>query len=144
MSVAHIDEAVRKRREEVLRAHLAAEHAGDTAAILATFSHPRYELVGGTGRVYEGAAEVERYLRDRRKAFPDLRTELIALHHSDEDVIAELWLIGTHRGALGEIDATGRAFRCRTACFFEFADADLVGIRVYFDLGSIVRQLAGG
>lgn len=143
MSVAHIDEAVRKRREEVLRAHLDAERSGDTEAILATFAHPRYELVGGTGRVYEGGEDVARYLRERRKAFPDLRTELSALHHSDDHVIAELWLIGTHRGALGELDATGRAFRVRTACFFEFADADLVGIRVYFDLGSIVRQLAG-
>lgn len=143
MTVAHIDGALRKRREDILRAHLAAERSGDTAAILATFSHPRYELVGGTGRVYEGAAAVEGYLRARRVAFPDLRTELVALHHCDTDVIAELWLSGTHRGALGELDATGRAFKVRTACFFEFDSADLVGIRVYFDLGSIVRQLAG-
>jgi steroid delta-isomerase-like uncharacterized protein len=144
MTVAHIDGALRKRREDVLRAHLEAERAGDTDAILATFAHPRYELVGGSGRVYDGAEDVSRYLRDRRAAFPDLRTELIDLHHSDRDVIAELWLLGTHQGALGELDATGRAFRCRTACFFAFDGDDLVGIRVYFDLGSIVRQLAGG
>jgi steroid delta-isomerase-like uncharacterized protein len=143
MTVAHIDGALRKRREDVLQAHLDAERSGDTAAILATFAHPRYELVGGTGRVYDGAEDVGRYLRDRRVAFPDLRTELISLHHSDHDVIAELWLLGTHRGALGELDATGRSFRCRTACFFSFEGDDLMGIRVYFDLGSIVRQLAG-
>lgn len=140
MGVANQQE-LRDERESLIRAHLDAERSADPSAILATFTHPRYELVGA-GRVYEGAAEVRRYLEERRKIFPDLHTELIEIWHADDMVVAELWLMGTHRGEIADVAASGRSFRCRTACFFEFAGSGLVGVRAYFDLGTIARQLA--
>ena len=76
-------------------------------------------------------------------AFPDQRNELIALHHADDAVIAEFWLLGTHRGPLGGLEPTGRSFRCRMAAFFVFEGARLVCERVYFDPGTILRQLTG-
>lgn len=142
MTVISVDEGLRRKREAAIHAHLEAEAAGDPQAILATFAHPRYELIGGTGRAYDGPEQVLRYLVERRHAFPDLHTEIVALYHATDVVAAELWLIGSHRGRLGDVDPSGKAFRCRVASFFEFRDAGLVGIRTYFDMASIARQLA--
>ncbi|TMB70165.1 MAG: nuclear transport factor 2 family protein [Chloroflexi bacterium] len=60
------------------------------------FAHPRYEIIG-TGDVYDGRDEVERYYRESRVAFPDQRNELISLRHAGDAVIVEFWLLGTHR-----------------------------------------------
>jgi steroid delta-isomerase-like uncharacterized protein len=136
-----IEEAIRKRREALVREHMDAENRHDLKAAAATFHHPRYELIG-THRVYDGPEEVAHYFRESRTAFPDQRNELIALHHADDGVIVEFWLMGTHLGKIEGIEPTGKAFRCRMAAFFLFEADKLVCERVYFDAGTIARQLA--
>lgn len=136
-----VGDELTEAREATLNRHLEAERSGDPGAILATFAHPRYELVGN-GRVYDGADDVRRYLTDRARVFPDLHTEVIHLWHSPTVVAAELWLSGSHSSGLGEVAAPGRQFRVRTACFFLFDGEGLVGVRAYFDSGTIARQLA--
>lgn len=129
------------QRVAAIDAHLAAERSGDPEAILATFAHPRYELAGN-GRVYDGAQEVHAYLVGRRKAFPDLHTDVIHLWHDPQAVAAELWLSGTFRSSHADVGVQGRHFRVRTACFFLFEGVGLVGVRAYFDSGALARQLA--
>ena len=131
---------VRAWREDVVRRHMESENVHDFDATLATFSHARYELVA-TGQVHDGDREVREYFRASRAAFPDQRNELISLRHADDTVIVELWLLGTHTGRLGALEPTGRAFRTRMTAFFIFDDAGIVCERVYFDSGSILRQL---
>ena len=135
------DRTLEATREAVLHDHLDAERSADPDAIIRTFTHPRYELVG-TGRVYDGNDEVRTYLIERSKVFPDLHTEVVNFWHSPDVVAAELWLSGTHVGGLTDVTASGRGFRCRTACFFLFEGEGLVGVRAYFDTGTIARQLA--
>lgn len=132
---------LRTRREEIVQRLVDAINAGEPEDAAAVFSHPRCELVG-VHRVYDGHDEVVTYLAERRRAFPDQRYELIKLHHSDDAVIAEFWLMGTQQGPIGGVPASGKAFRCRMAGFFEFDDDRLVCQRLYFDVGTIARQLA--
>jgi steroid delta-isomerase-like uncharacterized protein len=136
-------EDLRRRREEIVVRHMQSENVHDFATTLATFARPRYEIVP-TGEVHDGPDAVMEYFRRTRSAFPDQRNEPIALHHADDAVIAEFWLLGTHRGELAGIAPTGRSFRCRMAAFFLFEGADLVCERVYFDAATILRQLTGG
>jgi steroid delta-isomerase-like uncharacterized protein len=105
-----------------------------------TFHHPRYELIG-TGEVYDGAEEVARYFEDTRTAFPDQRNELVALHHTDDAVIVEADLRGTHEGPLRGLPPTGRKFEMRFCAVFVFEEERLVCERVYFDSNTILRQL---
>ena len=63
---------VRERREAVVREHMESENRHDFDATLATFGHPRYEIVP-TGDVYDGAEAVRRYFAESRAAFPDQR-----------------------------------------------------------------------
>jgi steroid delta-isomerase-like uncharacterized protein len=136
-----VDATLRGLREDIVRKLIDATNGGDPTTAAALFTEPRIELVG-QGRVYDGYDEVVNYLTERRRAFPDQRYELIAVHHADDAVIAEFWLMGTQRGEIGGLPPTGKAFRCRMAAFFEFRGTDLVCQRLYFDVGTIARQLA--
>lgn len=132
--------AMRQRREAVVREHMDSENRQDFAATLATFSHPRYEIVP-SGEVYDGQHAVARYYSVTRKAFPDQRNKLIAMHHSDDSVIVEFDLMGTHHGPLGSVAPTGREFTCRMVAIFFFEGDKITCERVYFDSATIQRQL---
>jgi steroid delta-isomerase-like uncharacterized protein len=131
---------LRERREAIVREHMESENHHDFDTTIATFTHPRYEIVA-TGDVYDGEEQVRRYYSETRTAFPDQRNELVALHHLDDGVVVEFDLLGTHSGPLRSLAPTGRSFRCRMAAFFEFDDNRIVCERVYFDQATILRQL---
>ena len=117
-----------------------SENHHDFDTTIATFDHPRYEIIA-TGDAYDGEQEVRRYFAETRTAFPDQRNELIALHHAQDAVIAEFDLLGTHLGPLRSLPPTGRSFRCRMAAFFLFEGDRITCERVYFDQTTILRQL---
>ena len=139
--VTPIGTKLHQRRRQLIERLLTAQNRGDLEAALACFTHPRYELIGNN-RVYDGADEVRHYYEVTRGYFPDLRFDVIAVHHGDDAVVCELWMTGTHLGSGRDFEATGRSFRCRTAVIFSFEGDQLIGARVYYDTGTIARQLA--
>jgi steroid delta-isomerase-like uncharacterized protein len=143
-SGADVGADVQARREAVVRGHMESENRHEFDATLATFAHPRYEIIP-TGDVYDGADAVMEYFRATRGAFPDQRNELRRLWPADGAVIAEFDLLGTHEGELRGIAATGKAFRVPMIAIFEFGDAEkpegITCERVYFDSASMLTQL---
>jgi steroid delta-isomerase-like uncharacterized protein len=133
---------LRDRREAVVREHMESENDHDFDTTLATFDHPRYEIVP-TGDVYDGPEEVMGYYAESRSAFPDQRNELVSLRHADDAVIVEFDLKGTHLGDLRGFAPTGREFTCRMIAMFEFDGDRITCERVYFDRATILAQLAG-
>jgi steroid delta-isomerase-like uncharacterized protein len=131
---------LRARREAVVREHMESENRRDFDRTIGTFAHPRYELVA-TGQVFDGADAVREYYATSRAAFPDQRNVVHAVHHADDAVVVEFDLLGTHRGTFLGVAPTGREFTCRMAAVFLFADDRIVCERVYFDAGTILRQL---
>ena len=137
-------EHVLRAREKLVLDHFRDEVLQDWDATLSTFPHPRYELIPLL-RVHDGDAEVRDYYHDTRVAFPDQDHEIIDLRHSHDAVIVEFWLLGTHKGPLGKIPATGSRHRTRMTAYFVFdTDENLVTERIYFDQLTIVKQLIGG
>ena len=132
--------SLRETRERIVREHMESENSHEFDKTLATFEHPRYELVA-TGEVIDGREGVAHYYEETRAAFPDQRNELVALHHSDDAVIVEFHLLGTHKGTFRGLPPTDRTFRCRMAAIFQFEGEMLVCERVYFDSATIQRQL---
>lgn len=139
--VTPIGSLLERRRQELLEELLAAQNGNDVSGALACFAHPRYELIGNN-RVYDGEAEVRAYYEMTRHYFPDLHFEVIAVHHSADVVVSEAWMSGTHLGSGTDFEASGKRFRCRTAIIFVFEGESLVCARVYYDTGTIARQLA--
>jgi steroid delta-isomerase-like uncharacterized protein len=131
---------LRKKREELVREHMDSENRHEFDATLETFEHPRYELIG-TGEVYDGPEEVARYFEESRRAFPDQRNELLALHHADDAVLVECVIRGTHKGMLRNLPPTGREYELPTLAMFIFDGDKLICERVYFDQMTVLRQL---
>jgi predicted ester cyclase len=139
-----ITDDVRKARQELVLDHFRDEVRQEWDDALSTFPHPHYELIP-TMTVHDGDAAVRGYYHDSRVAFPDQDHEIIALRHSDDAVIVEFWLLGTHLGPLGAIPPTGNRFRARMTAYFIFDDSEtLVCERVYFDSLTMLKQLIGG
>ena len=132
--------ALRERREEIVIEHMESENRHEFDVTLATFEHPRYELIA-TGDIYDGPDEVAAYFTETRTAFPDQRNELLDLHHADDAVIVEAMLYGTHLGNYRGLPPTGRSFEMRFCPIFVFEDDKLVCERVYFDAATVLRQL---
>jgi steroid delta-isomerase-like uncharacterized protein len=135
-----VSDELRRRREEIVVEHMESENRHEFDVTLETFDHPRYELIA-TGDVYDGPEEVAGYFEETRTAFPDQRNEPIAMHHSDDAVIVEAMLYGTHEGSFRGLPATGRKFEMRFCALFLFDDDRLICERVYFDPGTVLRQL---
>jgi steroid delta-isomerase-like uncharacterized protein len=138
--VAPLNPLTRKKREEIVREHMDSENRHEFDATLDTFGHPRYELIA-TGEVYDGTAEVAGYYEESRRAFPDQRNELLALHHADDAVLVEAVVRGTHRGPLRSLPPTGREYELPILAIFEFDGDTLTCERVYFDQMTVLRQL---
>jgi predicted ester cyclase len=134
-----------RRREAVVREHMASENERRFDDALATFTHPRYELIG-TGQVYDGVDEVTQYYARSRAVFPDQRNEVRAILNAENTVVVEFDLLGTHLGSLTGEEPTGRSFRCPMVALFEFEPGGdgIVCERVYFDAGTIYGQLGAG
>ena len=130
----------RAAREALVREHMDSENRHEFDATLATFQHPRYELVA-TDEVYDGTEEMEHYFEETRRAFPDQRNELLALHHADDAVLVEAVVRGTHKGPLRNLPPTGREFELPILAIFVFEGDKLVCERVYFDQSTVLRQL---
>ena len=131
---------LRETREAIVLEHMESENRHEYDATIATFAHPRYELIG-TGDVYDGPEEVARYFEETRTAFPDQENELISLHHADDAVIVEAWVRGTHLGPFRGLPPTGRRWEMRFVAVFLFEEDRLMCERVYFDANTVLRQL---
>ena len=131
------DPELAERRLAVVREHMESENVHDFDRTIATFAHPRYELMA-TGDVFDGEAEVRGYFAKSRADFPDQRNENSVLRSTDDGVIAEFDLLGTHA-------AVGTSFRSRMLALFLFEEGGdgIICERVYFDTDSIRRQILG-
>jgi ketosteroid isomerase-like protein len=131
------DPELAERRLAVVRDHMESENVHDFDRTIATFAHPRYELMA-TGDVFDGEEQVRGYFATSRADFPDQRNENSVLRSTDDGVVAEFDLLGTH-------SAVGTSFRSRMLALFLFEKGGdgIVCERVYFDTESIRRQILG-
>lgn len=130
--------SLRDRREAVVAEHVEAESRGDVEATLATFHRARYEI---NGEPSHGEEAVRQLLEELLTAFPDLRIETRAVHHADDAVVVEGRVRATHRGPFAGIAPTGRGVDYPLVALFVFDEDRLLCEKVYFDTGTLLRQL---
>jgi predicted ester cyclase len=129
-----------ERRVARVLEHMRLENAHDFPGCIAAFRRPRYEIVA-TGEVHDGTDGVSSLLLENRRAFPDFRFEAGRPSAGGDVVLVEGTFTGTQEGPWRGLPPTGRRVRLRMAVVFEFEGEDLVCERVYFDLGTLLRQL---
>jgi steroid delta-isomerase-like uncharacterized protein len=130
----------RAERERIVKEHVDAENRHDSAATVATFAAPRYEVVP-TGEVIDGKEAVTRMLDETMDAFPDLEITTHTMHHAESAVLVEVTFAGTHLGAWRGLPATGKRVSYRMCNVFVFDGDHLLCERLYFDILTALRQV---
>jgi steroid delta-isomerase-like uncharacterized protein len=97
--------------------------------------------VKALGSVNDGAESVHELMTGLFNGFPDFHVDVLNIYHSDNVVIVEEIMGGTHNGPWAGVSATGREMQVPCACVFEFDGDRLTCEKVYFDLATILRQL---
>ncbi len=139
-SAAEPSSTLRETREAIVLEHFRAENAHDIDGVIATFHHPRYEMVH-LGREHDGEQEVRSMIARLIAGLPDLHAEPGPLRHLEDAVVVECVTTGTHQGFFAGLAPTGNQIKARSACLFEFDGEKLMCEKVYLDLATILRQL---
>lgn len=95
------------------------------------------------GIVHDGGQAVGESLSGIFKGFPDFTVNIDKTYHSNDAVILEVRMKGTHHGDWAGLKATGRPTDVPVACIFEFDRDRLTCEKVYFDMATLVNQLTG-
>jgi steroid delta-isomerase-like uncharacterized protein len=132
---------LKEKRESIVQKHVAAENRHDVDAAIATFHAPRYE-VQPMGIVHDGKEAVDELLSGVFNGFPDFTVEIVKTHHSDDAVILEIKMKGTHQGEWAGFKPIGKTMNIPAACIFDFDQDRLIGEKVYFDMATLARQLS--
>jgi len=133
-------EQLRRAREAIVRRHMEVENAGDADALVATFHHPRYDLVS-SGIVRDGAEQVREHVHGLKAALPGCVVEGVAFHYADHAVIVETRTRGPHTGTWNGIAPNGRPIDIRGIAVFAFDGDQLVEERVYYDRQTLRDQI---
>ena len=135
-------QALREKREAVVLEHVQSENRHDVAASVATFHTPCYRVMP-MGIVHDGGQAVSELLSGIFKGFPDFTVDIDKKYHSENAVILEVRMKGTHLGDWAGLKATGRPVEVPVACIFEFDEDRLTCEKVYFDMATLVNQSTG-
>jgi predicted ester cyclase len=132
--------SLRAARQAVLDAHSAAESAHDLDALIATFHHPRYEIVP-TGEVHDGEAAVRAYHAENFAGMSDFSVRPVRVFHTEDAIIEEARVGGTHDGTYHGLPPTGRKLELDVLGIYLFEEDRLVCERVYYDQLSVLMGL---
>ena len=136
-----VQKSLRERREAVVTAHVEAEKNHAIDGSLVTFHTPKYD-VKSMGMTHDGSESVSDLLSGIFKGFSYFTIDILKTHHSDDAVILEIIMKGTHLGEwAGLPPPTKRQMNIPTLCIFEFDDDKLLCEKVYFDMATLMNQL---
>lgn len=131
----------RARRRALLHAHYAAENARDLGRILSTFSpdaemlYNRESFVAGESI---GLAHAYIGFSEAAGAFTGIRNVIDGEHFSDDEIVVEGRLCGTHVAEFQGFAPSGRAVELPFVAFYRFdASGKLVSERVVMNLGPL-------
>ncbi|MEQ8267396.1 MAG: nuclear transport factor 2 family protein [Parvibaculum sp.] len=137
-----VDQSERDRRSTLVRQHYVVENGNDMDGVMTTFSakavmqYNRQEFEGpdsirfAHGLIGFGADD---------GALKNIYNHIDAEHFTDDEIIVEGRMTGTHIGEFQGVPASGRAVELPFVAFYRFDENDeLVSERVVMNLGGLV------
>lgn len=116
-------------REEIVLRHVQGENDRDLEAVMATFTHPRYEIVP-TGLVFDGDEAVRAMILQQWAQLPPVRYSAEAIYHGEAGLVVET-----------RTTAPGTSIDMISMNLFGFDGAGLILERCYFDRMQVNEQL---
>jgi steroid delta-isomerase-like uncharacterized protein len=140
MKTVTIDEGRIAARMRLIDEHLQAEMDLDLDRTMATLNEaPEYKI---NNDEFSGRESVRAFYADLFAGFPDIHFEVTRRYVSDDAIILEETVSGTHRNKWNGIPASGRRVQFPICVVNPFDENDrMCGERVYFDNAFLMRQL---
>ena len=142
MASASIPKDRASARIAVVEQHIRLENEHDLEGVLRTFGDSARYDDEPWGEHYTGRNGVREFYEQLMKALPDLEIEVQRRHVTDEAILVEVMIRGTHLGGWRGLPATGRRVEFPLCGVYTFdADDRLAGEKIYYDRGTVLRQL---
>jgi steroid delta-isomerase-like uncharacterized protein len=142
MASASIPKDSRSARIAIVEQHIRLENEHDLEGVLRTFGDsPRYDDEAWSEH-YEGQNGVRLFYEQLMKALPDLEIDIRRRHVTDDAILVEVAIRGTHLGGWRGLPATGQRVDFPLCGVYTFdADNRLAGEKIYYDRGTVLKQL---
>jgi steroid delta-isomerase-like uncharacterized protein len=132
----------RSARIALVEQHVRMENEHDLEGVLTTFGDTAQYDDESWGEHYHGRSGVRQFYETLMQALPDLEIDVKRRHVTDEHILLEVIIRGTHLGGWRGLPATGRRVEFPLCGVYTFdADDRLAGERIYYDRGTVLRQL---
>ncbi len=121
--------------------HVLAENRRSIEGLLETLcADPIYKVMA-TNATFTGRAAVAEFYTSLFAAVPDVVFELINVFVSEDGVVEESIMKGSHLGTLFGVPATRRQIALPLTIVFPMLNGEILGERLYFDAATLTRQL---
>jgi steroid delta-isomerase-like uncharacterized protein len=131
-----------KRRLTVLHEHIRAESTHDMKDLLDGMTSDCFNDVACEPKPFVGPKKVAERYRKHWAGFPDFKVRVKRILAADAKcIVTENEWSGTHRGTYLGLRPTGKRVRVRALVVWRFRGDKLWGETVFFDVGSIQKQI---
>ena len=132
----------RLARIAIVEQHIRLENEHDLEGVLHTFGEVARYDDEPWGEHYTGRDGVRAFYAQLMKALPDLEIIVQRRHLAEDAILVEVVIRGTHLGGWRGLPATGRRVEFPVCGVYTFdAEDRLAGERIYYDRGTVLRQL---
>jgi len=129
-------------RIAIVEQHVRMENQHDLEGVLSTFGDSARYDDEPWGDHYDGRSGVRRFYEQLMKALPDLEIDIQHRHVTSDAIILEVIIRGTHLGAWRGLPVTGSRIEFPLCGIYTFdANDRLAGEKIYYDRGTVLRQL---
>jgi len=142
MATASIPKDSRAARIALVEQHIRFENQHDLEGVLSTFGDTAHYDDEAWGEHHEGRDGVRRFYEQLMRALPDLVIDVQRQHVTEDAILMEVMIRGTHLGSWRGLPATGRRVDVPLCGVYTFdRDDRLAGEKIYYDRGTVLRQL---
>ena len=129
-------------RMALVEQHVRLENQHDLEGVLGTFGAGAQYDDEPWGEHYKGREGVRQFYEQLMKALPDVEIEIQRRHIAEDAIVLEVVIRGTHLGRWRGLPATGRRIEFPLCGVYTFdAEDRLAGEKIYYDRGTVLRQL---
>jgi steroid delta-isomerase-like uncharacterized protein len=129
-------------RVALVEQHIRLENQHDLEAVLQTFGTSAHYDDQAWSEHFEGQSGVRSFYEQLMSALPDLEIDVQRRHLTEDAVLVEVIIRGTHLGPWRGLPATGRRVEFPLCGLYTFdANDRLAGEKIYYDRGTVLRQL---
>jgi steroid delta-isomerase-like uncharacterized protein len=132
----------RSARIAIVEQHVRLENEHDLEGVLHTFGDAARYDDEPWDEHYKGRDGVRLFYEQLMKALPNLEIDIQRRHVTDDAILLEVIIRGTHLGGWRGLPATGRRVEFPLCAVYTFDGNDrLAGEKIYYDRGTVLRQL---